>query len=85
MLVGFSASTNAKFTEGTAVENEEQEKKKCWKDDLDPRMRKHVEFALAYVRDFGHGCPGHLDLLTIATLSDLLTAADGRCRINGGL
>lgn len=62
----------------------DEEQEKSWKDDLDPRMRRHVEFALSYVRDFGHGCPGHLDLLTIAALADLLTVADGRCRIDGG-
>jgi len=40
-----------------------------WTDTLDERMRKHVAFARSYAKDFSHGAPGHLDLITIAALA----------------
>lgn len=46
-----------------------------WIDGYDERMRKHIQFALKYADDFNHGAPGHLDLLTIATLARQLSFA----------
>jgi hypothetical protein len=48
---------------------------KHWIDGYEERMRKHIKFALAYAADFNHGAPGHLDLLTIATLARHLSFA----------
>lgn len=39
---------------------------------LDERTQRHVTFAVTYAKQFGHGAPGHLDLMTIATLAQLL-------------
>lgn len=46
-----------------------------WIDGYEERMRKHIQFALKYADDFNHGAPGHLDLLTIATLARQLSFA----------
>jgi hypothetical protein len=43
-----------------------------WAELLDERQRKHVQFALIYKRDFAHGAPGNLDLLTIAALAEII-------------
>lgn len=43
-----------------------------WTAVLDDRTRKHVAFARHYAENFSHGAPGHLDLLTIATLASFL-------------
>ena len=43
-----------------------------WMGRLDDRTRKHVLYAKVYARDFAHGAPGHLDLMTIAELAKLL-------------
>lgn len=48
---------------------------KHWIDGYEERMRKHIQFALKYADDFNHGAPGHLDLLTIATLARHLSFA----------
>lgn len=43
-----------------------------WEAGLDPRTRKHVEYARHYAAHYAHGAPGHLDLMTIATLARML-------------
>jgi len=43
-----------------------------WAARLDERTQKHVAFAQNYARDYAHGAPGHLDLMTIAALAKLL-------------
>ena len=43
-----------------------------WQEGLEPRMCQHVTFARDYARRFAHGAPGHLDLMAIAKLADLL-------------
>lgn len=48
---------------------------KHWIDGYEERMRKHIQFALKYADDFSHGAPGHLDLMTIATLARHLSFA----------
>lgn len=48
---------------------------------LDQRMQSHVSFARMYTREFNHGAPGHLDLLTISALAGVIDryyAAFGR-------
>lgn len=45
-----------------------------WMAALDERTNKHISFALNYAALYAHGAPGHLDLMTIATLARLLTA-----------
>lgn len=39
---------------------------------IDGRMRLHVLWCRAYAQNYNHGAPGHLDMLTIAKLADLL-------------
>jgi hypothetical protein len=46
-----------------------------WIDGYEERMRKHIQFALNYQANYGHGAAGHLDLLTIATLARQLSFA----------
>jgi hypothetical protein len=43
-----------------------------WMASLDERTQKHVVFAQNYAAFYAHGAPGHLDLMTIATLAKLL-------------
>ena len=43
-----------------------------WRTNLDQRTATHVQFAQHYAANFNHGAPGHLDLLTIAQLAQLL-------------
>ncbi len=43
-----------------------------WSAILDDRMRRHVDFARAYAQSFAHGAPGHLDMMTIARLAQLI-------------
>lgn len=43
-----------------------------WMAHLDERTRKHVDFARAYAQHFAHGAAGHIDLMTIARLSQLI-------------
>lgn len=43
-----------------------------WMAQLDERTNKHIAFARTYAAQFGHGAPGHLDLMTIAALAKLL-------------
>lgn len=52
-----------------------------WVAQLEQRMRAHVAFARTYTREFNHGAPGHLDLLTISALAGVIDryyAAFGR-------
>lgn len=63
-------------------ENTEQKTKETipagnWIAGLDDRTRKHVAFARNYAQVYGHGAPGHLDLMTIAKLADLLDSQEG--------
>lgn len=46
-----------------------------WIDGYDERTRKHIQFALDYAENYGHGAPGHLDLMTIAALARQLSFA----------
>lgn len=46
-----------------------------WIEGYEPRMRKHIQFALEYAANYDHGAPGHLDLMTIATLARQLSFA----------
>jgi len=46
-----------------------------WRHLFDERQQKHIRFCVAYQRDFGHGAPGHLDMLVIAQLVDCLVDA----------
>lgn len=46
-----------------------------WIEGYDERTQKHIRFALHYAAHFGHGAPGHLDLLTIAALARHLSFA----------
>lgn len=48
-----------------------------WRDQLDERQRKEVEFASLYAKDFGHGTDGHNRLLLIAKLATLLDEGPG--------
>lgn len=48
---------------------------KHWIDGYEEHMRKHIQFALDYAANYGHGAPGHLDLMTIATLARQLSFA----------
>lgn len=43
-----------------------------WMAQFDERTQKHIVYARAYAREFAHGAPGHLDLMTIAALAQLL-------------
>lgn len=43
-----------------------------WRDRLDSRQQKEVDFAGVYVAEFGHGTPGHNHLVLINKLSGLL-------------
>lgn len=43
-----------------------------WRMALDERQRQHVAFCQQYVEKFGHGAPGHLDMLVIDNLARLL-------------
>lgn len=43
-----------------------------WLAGLDERTNKHIAFARDYAQRFAHGAPGHLDLMTIAKLAELL-------------
>lgn len=45
-----------------------------WMGGLDERTNKHIAFARHYAASFAHGAPGHLDLMTIAKLAELLDA-----------
>lgn len=47
-----------------------------WMAGLDERMQKHIVFARDYAARFAHGAPGHLDLITIAALANLLDARE---------
>jgi hypothetical protein len=47
-----------------------------WMAQLDERTNKHIAFARHYAANFAHGAPGHLDLLTIAKLAELLDAQE---------
>lgn len=49
-----------------------------WTDDLDSRTRVHIAYARSYAADYAHGAPGHLDLMTIATLAKKLDQAWGQ-------
>jgi len=44
-----------------------------WLGLLDERERQEIGFALAYVKHFNHGTPGHLSYTVIAKLAGLLT------------
>jgi hypothetical protein len=43
-----------------------------WAWRLDPRMQSHVSFARTYTREFNHGAPMQLDLLTISALAGII-------------
>lgn len=43
-----------------------------WSAQLDERTCKHIVYAREYAARFAHGAPGHLDLMTIAALAQLL-------------
>jgi hypothetical protein len=43
-----------------------------WAAALDTRMRQHADFARLYARSFAHGAPGHLDLMLIAAMAQML-------------
>ena len=43
-----------------------------WMGGLDERTNKHIAYARHYAKHFAHGAPGHLDLMTIAKLAELL-------------
>jgi len=43
-----------------------------WETQLDKRQRSEVAFARMYARDFHHGTEGHLRLMLISELADLL-------------
>jgi hypothetical protein len=45
-----------------------------WRDVLDNRQRKEVEFSESYARDYGHGTTGHNALMLIAKMSEMLDA-----------
>lgn len=47
-------------------------KQENWRDLLDERQRREVEFSEVYARQFNHGTPGALSYLTIASLASLL-------------
>jgi hypothetical protein len=44
----------------------------AWIDQLSPRERDEIDFAIVYATSFGHGTPGHLDLTLIASLANKL-------------
>lgn len=54
------------------MEPTEQPKQKHWTEGLDDRTRKHIAFARDYAEHYAHGAPGHLDLMTIASLAKAL-------------
>lgn len=43
-----------------------------WMALLDERTNKHIAYAREYAARFAHGAPGHLDLMTIAALAQML-------------
>lgn len=47
-----------------------------WRTLLDDRTATHVTFAQSYAREYHHGAPGHLDLMTIDALAKLLDRHD---------
>lgn len=44
----------------------------AWRNALDERQRKAVDWAENYVEDYGHGATGHNDLVLIAKLARAL-------------
>ena len=38
----------------------------------EPRTLTHITFARDYTKRYAHGAPGHLDLITIGLLADIL-------------
>jgi len=48
-----------------------------WMAVLDERTNKHIVYARTYAREFAHGAPGHLDLMTIAAMANLLDNYEG--------
>ncbi len=61
--------------EGQGAQSQAPDPASHWIEGYEERMRKHIQFALKYADDFNHGAPGHLDLLTIATLARQLSFA----------
>lgn len=51
---------------------ENQQTEGAWMDVLDERQKQHIRFCRAYALNYGHGAPGHLDMILIAALSRLL-------------
>lgn len=49
-----------------------------WMADLPKRLRPHVHFCRDYVVRHNHGTPGHINLVTIAALADLLDQRSAR-------
>lgn len=47
-----------------------------WIEGLDEREQNEIAFARLYVRQFGHGTPGHLSYTVIAKLADKLDVLD---------
>lgn len=45
-----------------------------WRDLLDERQRKEVEFSEVYARDYHHGTDGHNGKLIIAKMAEMLDA-----------
>lgn len=51
-----------------------------WSAQLDERTCKHIAYAREYAARFAHGAPGHLDLMTIAALAQLLDEREQAAR-----
>ena len=45
---------------------------KNWRETLDERQRKSIDFAEAYTRYYNHGAVGHNDMILIARLAAIL-------------
>lgn len=43
----------------------------------EPRMLKQIAFSAIYAKQYAHGAPGHLDMLTVAKLAGLLDNPGG--------
>jgi hypothetical protein len=48
-----------------------------WPARFDDRMQKQIDFSREYAQKFGHGAPGHLDMIVIARLAMCLEDAIG--------
>lgn len=56
----------------------------AWERFLEDRQRSHVEFCRLYAKNFAHGAPGHLDMILIARMADLLDSLQAQIKGQAG-